>query len=105
MNRINMNDGHSRYERISKPVARKRFDKGEPVYVIAAKMRPGRPFSMGMSTVGHAEEYREQYGDEAFSRMLINFTWYNCTWETGYYPAFYIETPIEAPAEKEVTCG
>lgn len=93
-------DGASRYTRISKIEARKRFNNGESLYVIAHKMRPGFPFSMGMTIDGAAnlKDFAESYpnghpnipGFNAFDRMLNNFSYYNCTHETGYYAAFYL---------------
>ncbi len=94
MERFKISDGHNTFTRISKAQARKRFLAGKPVYIIAAKMRPGYPFSMGM--LAHPAEYieRVETGLDSgcpFDNMARNFTWYNCTYETGYYPAFYVE--------------
>lgn len=91
------------YTRISKQAARRRFNEGKNVYVIARKMRPGRPFSMGCVLYGDMFEHEKdnwRYADipmddrrnAMFEHFLREFTWYNCSYETGYYPAFYIES-------------
>lgn len=84
-------DGSSRYTRISKQVARKMFNAPDHrgIYVIAHKMRPGFPFSMGMTI------FPKQYADEGigFDSMVANFCYYNANChETGLYPAFYLVT-------------
>jgi len=76
------------FTRISKRAARKLFSEGKPLYVIAHKMRPGMPFQMGMTIF--SEKYLEENKD--FDSMVNNFAFYNCSYETGYYPAFYLET-------------
>jgi hypothetical protein len=93
MNHIRVDDEHNSFVRISKQAARKRFMSGEPVYIIAHKMRPGYPFSMGMNAFPQEWLERAAEGDNAFDKMVRSFTWYNCGhYEVGYYPAFYIET-------------
>jgi hypothetical protein len=75
------NDGH--YKRISKALAEKLFNDGRSIYIIARKMRPGGPFHMGMNI--------DNKNDETFASVINNFIYYNCSYETGYYPAFYLE--------------
>jgi hypothetical protein len=62
------------------------FTEGKSFYIIAHKMRPGYPFSMGMTV--YPTEYTE---GQSFDYMLNNWNFYNSSWETGYYPAFYLE--------------
>lgn len=97
-------DEHQRYTRISKREARKLFDAAGNFYIIAHKMRPGFPFSMGMTVIGarYAEENAERvkYGhggtEQApytFDILVRDFCWYNANChETGTYAAFYTET-------------
>jgi hypothetical protein len=93
-------DGATTYQRISKQAARRRFHNGENFYIIACKMRPGYPFSMGMwvDPIYRYNEYCSQYWlsnhtkDDAFEQLCRDFASYNCNYECGYYPAFYIES-------------
>jgi len=73
-------------KRINKRIARKLFAESKPFYIIAHKMRPGGPFHMGMTVFPSA--YHEEQRD--FDYMISNFSWYNCSYETGYYPAYYL---------------
>ena len=85
MNRIVISDRASRYTRITKLRARVLFATGKPFYIIAHKMRPGFPFSMGM-TIDPLHYTAENVN---FDAMVNNFSFYNCSHETGAYPAFY----------------
>ena len=49
MNNLTFHDGRQTYTRISKRTAAKRFAADQPFYIIAHKMRPGSPFSLGMT--------------------------------------------------------
>ena len=76
------------FKRINKRLARKLFASGKSFYIIAHKMRPGGPFHMGM-TIHAANALKENW---SFDQYINNFMYYNCSWETGYYPAFYLES-------------
>jgi hypothetical protein len=90
MNHLVVIDAATRYERISKQQARKRFDAGESFYIIAHKMRPGMPFSLEMTI--DSKHYQEE--NRTFDRMVTEFCWYNANChETGTYAAFYLELP------------
>jgi hypothetical protein len=98
MNRHVITDGAQRYTRISKAQARRIFESGkDSFYIIAHKMRPGMPFSMGMTIdcARYATENAERakYGSEliGFDSMTANFCYYNANChETGTYAAFYL---------------
>src|SRR5665213_4368129 len=98
MERYVITDGSSRYTRISKVQARKLFESGkESFYIIAHKMRPGFPFSMGMTidcahyATENAERAKYDLKPEGFDSMVANFCYYNANChETGLYPAFYL---------------
>jgi hypothetical protein len=96
VNRIVISDGATRYTRISKAKARKMFEAGKPFYIVAHKMRPGMPFSMGMIIDGshyakeNAERAKYQLSQETFDSVVTNFCYYNANChETGTYAAFY----------------
>lgn len=83
-------DGATSYHRVSKSRARYLWQTGQDVYIIAHKMRPGFPFSLGM-TMGLSDEHKER----GFDTLCQDFEYYNCTYETGYYPAFYRMEPAK----------
>jgi hypothetical protein len=86
MNRHVIVDGNTRYSRISKSAARNLFDAGKPFYIIAVKMRPGFPFSMGMTI--DSQDHLAESG--TFDSAVNNFEFYNANChETGTYSAFY----------------
>ena len=101
MQRYTIQDGATTYTRISKSDARKMFRAGEVFYIIAHKMRPGFPFSMGMTI--DPKPYLKEHAERAlsasavysgsgyaFDTMLANFCFYNANChETGTYAAFY----------------
>jgi hypothetical protein len=96
MERYTICDKATAYTRITKSDARKMFNKGESFYIIAHKMRPGFPFSLGMLIDGahYAKENAERapYGlsQETFDTVVQEFCWYNANChETGTYAAFY----------------
>lgn len=88
MHQLAFRDEHNTYTRISKRAARKRYEAGLGVYIIAHKMRPGAPWHFG------AEILPELDCDDVvipFDARVRNFNWYNANChETGYYAAFYI---------------
>ena len=114
MQRITINDGHATYTRVTKRVARKLFDqRDKPIYVIAHKMRPSCSFSLGMTITGKNrwESWEFQYGQDKhptvpdltpFDAMVNEFCFYNAnSHETGYYPAFYVESVMGQDGIKE----
>ena len=89
------NDGATTYTRITKTQASAMFDSHEPFYIIARKCRPGFPFSMGM--ILEAPLLHDKYS--SFDSAVMNFSIYNCSHETGYYPAFYRMTENKPKTE------
>jgi len=82
------------FRRITKTAARKRFEQGLNFHIIAHKMRPGFPFQMGMDVfpqfIANRAIVSGESNQQTFDAMVNQFTYYNCSHETGYYPAFYI---------------
>ncbi len=96
MNQVVISDGYTRFTRISKREARKLFDAGKAFYIIAHKMRPGMPFSMGMTIDGaHVRAERQcsptyPTPEHFFDATVTEFCWYNANChETGTYAAYY----------------
>jgi hypothetical protein len=103
VNHYTFQDGATCYERISKQMARTMFDAGDVFYIIAHKMRPGFPFSLGMTIDGaHVRKERSTtptYPTPAhfFDATVTEFCWYNANChETGLYAAFYRMTERDA---------
>ena len=80
MRNINING----YRRVSKHIARKLYEKGEPVLFCPVNLIPGGFWGNGC-IVTKEEGW-------TFEEVLNTFEFYNCiNNETGYYTAFYIE--------------
>lgn len=96
MNHYTVNDGATTYSRISKRQARKMFENRQSFYIIAHKMRPGMPFSLGMTIDGehyaseNAERAKYKLSQYSFDQVVSEFCFYNANChETGTYAAFY----------------
>lgn len=74
------------YKRITKKEARKLFDSGNALVVIPCKLAPFTPWHMECIIDG----FNKESEDRTFDRIINAFIFYNCNYETGYYPAFYI---------------
>jgi hypothetical protein len=92
------------FTKITKAAAKKRFAANQPVYLCPCKMRPGGPFNsacliFGKEYLEQAEGYRNNdilwkgnLEATAWNLMYNNWAFYNTSYETGYYAAYYIET-------------
>lgn len=78
--RIGESDGN--FKRIHKTNAKRLFRDGVPVYILAKNYRPSN--NMWVSPV-------EIPQDQPFERFVNQYTYFNCTNETGRYPAFYLK--------------
>lgn len=78
-------DNRHRYTRISKALARVYYNESKPgeakFCLCPCKLRPGYPWSP------HMKAYKKDEQD--FDKLVSNFEWYNCSYEAGYYAAFY----------------
>lgn len=81
MNKIAVNG----YDRISKTAAKRRFTEGKETYVVPCKVRIGGPWYNEAPRI-----MRHDYGD-TFDSWINAFTAYNCNYELGYYPAYYVK--------------
>src|SRR5664279_904710 len=79
-------DGDTTYTRIPKSEAKQMYDSSKPIYLIPHKMRMGFALCSGMMVY---PKDRKEIAGESFENMLDGFTYYNCSRETGSYPAFY----------------
>lgn len=71
-------------KKINKATARKLYKVGKAFWITACNMRPECGLYMQPSWI------QSGFGGD-FDRMINNFTYYNCDYERGYYPAFYVE--------------
>jgi hypothetical protein len=68
------------YKRVSKAQAEKIWKEGGILVIAACKMDPETEFGF---------EITENREPEQWEAVINSFIYYNCTYETGYYPAFY----------------
>ena len=92
------------FVRITKKEAQKRFFTDQPVFFCPCKMRPDFPWSPAclIPSKGYLEKaalYRNHPAlwqgtleKTAWSLAINDWTFYNATNETGYYPHYYKET-------------
>lgn len=83
MNKIIAYDGDTRHVRVTRREARKIFNQGAPVVFCPSKLYPFGGFRPSCM-VQNSDAWPD------FDCAVRNFEWYNCTHETGYYPAFYV---------------
>ena len=74
--------------RITIREAKQRFYNGQPIYLCPCKMRPGGPWNMAALVVWSEADRNSLM---AWPRMLANWKFYNASYETGYYPHYYVE--------------
>lgn len=84
MNKIKAKDGERVYIRVSKTKARQTWDAGKPIILCPVKLWPFGGFRPSIM-VQACQEWPD------FDYAVRNFEWYNCTNETGRYPAYYVE--------------
>lgn len=71
-------------QKVNKSRARKAFNANQPIWITACYMRPETGIRL------NSECYADLEHD--FDKIINAFQYYNCTNETGRYPAYYIET-------------
>lgn len=71
--------------RITKAKARKIYDAGKNLYMYPVNAWPESPW-YGAWIVNN-----RQGRQLSFDQLINEFIYYNCDYERGYYPAFYIE--------------
>lgn len=71
------------YHRVSKPMARKAYEKGEEIMVCPCKLRPGEPW--------YPEGIVSNALNRRFDFVIRDYEIYNCNAEAGWYASFYIE--------------
>ena len=73
---------HYELIRVNKTKARRLYNEGISIYLVACKMSP---YSLWFSPVE-----LNQAREPDFNKAVNAFIYYNCMYETGYYPHYYI---------------
>lgn len=84
----------SQFIRITKREAQRRFIAGDTIVLCPCKLRPGFPFAPHVPVNGkrhRSEAYGNPTDAELWKRMYNNYCFYNSSWETGYYPHYYLD--------------
>lgn len=86
--------------RVSKTTARKLYDKDYELIVVPHKMMPffrADSFAMRMNKTA---EVTPGSSVRSFDIFVSYYTNANCSWDVGYYPAFYVQYNhyVEKPA-------
>lgn len=92
----------TRWLRITKRQAAKRFISGDVIHLCPCKMAPGGPWSpvcaiegkpyleKAETYRGHPDLWKGTLGETAWSLMYNIWEYHNASWETGYYAHYYI---------------
>lgn len=81
------------YVRVQKKQAKKLYERGEVIYLCPCNLRPGEPWKPEVSIyLPDGEEAK--VAPEAFDSAVDMFSFYNCNFESGYYPAYYIKKNV-----------
>ena len=78
------------FVRISKRVAEKMYAAGEVIYMCPCQLRPGAPWSPEVA-VCLTDGEGARVAPVAFEGAVSMFSFYNCNYGAGYYPAYYIK--------------
>lgn len=80
-------------KRINKRTARKLFNSKKDFLIVPCKINPNNVWGYRTEINQH---YYNQFPEmlefeKDFDVLVREYTFYNCSYETGYYPAYYIE--------------
>ncbi len=90
MNGYTLRDnGGNKWQRVNKTTARKAYDAGDAVHLAPCNLMPFGPWHIGMTIKAEPTDSPTYEGE--FAERIQAFTYYNCTNETGRYPAYYLE--------------
>lgn len=74
-------------KRINKRRAQREYEQGKTVYLL--------PCNCGLLSVWihpcPIKQSEEQWSGDSFNSRVNEFQYYNCNYETGYYPHYYVE--------------
>ena len=78
-------------KRISKRTARKLFNEKKDFLIIPCKINPNNMWGIGAKINQYYYNQFPEIFEKDFDVLVREYTFYNCSYETGYYPAYYIE--------------
>ena len=78
-------------KRISKRTARKLFNEKKDFLIIPCKVNPNNVWGIGAKINQYYYNQFPEIFKKDFDVLVREYTFYNCSYETGYYPAYYIE--------------
>src|SRR5438105_4949668 len=82
--------GSERAIRVRKSAARKLYNHNLPVVIVACKLWPFGGWAPGYHV--HKSDIDEREDDWTFDQLSRNYEYANCSYETGYYPAYYVDS-------------
>lgn len=85
------NDKKEQYIRVSKIRAKKEFENGNNIIIVACNLNPFGFWNLGIETSINNWGFQGIPDNERFEKLVNEYTWYNCNYETGYYPAYYVK--------------
>ena len=80
---------NGKVQRISKAAARTAYESGQEIGLCASKMYPGLDGWCLLYRVNKANAEGASDFNTDFDSVVLNYSHYNCTNETGNYPSFY----------------
>ena len=85
------------YKKVTKPTARKLFNRGVEVYLLPSKVNAFIVFDKNYE--GFIQpvviSHKEDGGENQFDRTVNEFEYHNCNSEMGYYAHYYIKEQEE----------
>ena len=91
------------FKRVSKREAKRLWLTGKPIWLCPHKMHPQGPFSQAALFTSkewieraslyktHPTLWKGSVEETAWHLMQNHWKFYNASYETGYYPAYYVE--------------
>lgn len=79
--------------RVSKHTARALHAQGVEITIVAHKFMPyigGAGVAMRMPSAKRLADNSFEGHEYTFDDIVTSYVYHNCTWETGYYPAFWV---------------
>lgn len=73
--------------RVSKQTARKLYDDGVQLIIVTSKYLPF-PLQVNGTAMYMRKPLNKAY---SFDTFVNGYAVYNCNWETGYYPTFWVQ--------------
>lgn len=84
---------YDEFVKVNKPRARKLFNSGVPVYLLASKVNAYCAFDSKLCgfITPCMVQYKKDEGENQFDRTVMYFEHYNCNSEIGYYAHYFIK--------------